>query len=154
MSYKLGIFIYPVSETGYIFIPTLGTTPPGGEHLPMHRYQMTVEQKVRERRRALAHHILMPKELQGLIMLSYINTGTFTTKSVQVLMEILAQTRMEKGYWVFDGPISTLAFMAGCTRPYAKICVRKIAETGILKPGFARKGRTTLFLVQEADNNS
>ncbi len=28
MSYKLGIFIYPVSETGYIFIPTLEPTQP------------------------------------------------------------------------------------------------------------------------------
>jgi len=147
--HKVVLPLYPVAATGYMDITTFDLATLEKPETGMRR--KTLDQRIRERRRALSHHILMPTDLQGLIMLSYVETGTVTPKCAHLLRDILRQTRDEKGYWVFDGSVTTTALVTGCTPPHAKVCIKKLVDTGILKPILARKGKPKLYLVQEAN---
>lgn len=92
----------------------------------------TLEQKIRARQRALAGHVLMPKEIQGLVLISLAKADKLTPKCARLLLAMLEQTKKVGDTWIFDGSITVIAKTIGCTPPHSKVCVARFIQAGIL----------------------
>ncbi len=74
---------------------------------------------------------MMPKEVQGLVLLSLVDSG-WTPKCAKLLQEILRQTRKQGDQWIFDGSVTTIAHTLGINLSHSKTCIARLVQSGVL----------------------
>ena len=100
----------------------------------MRKRATTLEQKVLARDRRLAGKTRMPREMQGLIMLSALGNEVITQKSAKLLSGILKLAYRNTNKWVFDSSVSVLALTTGISNKHAKRCMDRLMQANILQP--------------------